>query len=79
MLQNVIMSSNKFRKITLKSFFQRSGVITVSIIISLKQYLKIVDNVGIKSFFYFFSNHHSYVYIHHFVDIRDRSCPQKLN
>ena len=69
------MSNNKFRKIKLKSFFQLSGVITVSFIISLKQYLKIVD----KRFLYFFSNHHSYIYIHYFVDICDRSCPQKLN
>ena len=55
------MSSNKFRKIKLKSFFMLSGVITVSIIISLKQYFKIVDNVGIKSFLYFFFNHLSYI------------------
>ena len=45
------MSSNKFRKIKLKSFFKLSGVITVWIIISLKQYFKIVDIVGIKSFY----------------------------
>ena len=45
------MSSNKFRKIKLKSFFKLSGVITVSIIISLKQYFKIVDNLGLRVFY----------------------------
>ena len=69
------MSSSKikFREIKLKSFFSVRWTSSQSQLISLKQYLKIVDIVGIKSFLYFFSiiTTLTCIFIHSFVDIHE--------